>query len=179
MRAACAEIRHHAPLRRTHNARRLRRDQRLMVDLCEDRRLEELRVNHRRHDRQDRLVRIDDRPLRHGVNVPAKPEIPQELQKIFRKKILRTEERNILIRKRKVLHELDHMLKSCKHRIAALIRHRSEEEIERDAAVAPSLLKISVRHRHLIKIHHHGQITLVELRHGRNLLYRGCKKRYE
>ena len=86
--------------------------------------------------------------------------------------MLRTEKINVLVRERKVLHEFNHMRKPREHRIAALIRYRPKEKVKRNAPIAPALLKISVRHRHLIKIHHHGQIALVKLRHGRNLLYR-------
>ena len=80
--------------------------------------------------------------------------------------MLCTEIINVLVRERHVLNELDHMLKPCKHGIAALVGNRAEKKIKGDAHIAVILMKISVRHRHLVEIHHHRQISLIKLRHN-------------
>ena len=166
VRTPRAEVRHLAPLSRTHDARSLRCNQGLMIDLCENRRLDQLRVNDGRNNRHQRLVGIDDRPFRHGVDVPTEAEAAQKRQKLLRKQILCTKIIDVFIRKGKILHELDHMFKPCKDGIAPPVGNRAKEEIEGNAHVAVCLTKVSVGHRHLVEIHHHRQVSLIKLRHS-------------
>ena len=150
------KVRDAPPLCRAHDARRLCCNQGLMIDLCEQCRLDELRVDDRCDNRYQRLIGVDDRPLGHGIDVPTKAEAAQEAQELLREKLLRAEIVDVLIREREVLHELDHVLKPRKHRIAALVGNGAEEEVEGDAHIAVPPMKISVGHRHLVEIHHHG-----------------------
>ena len=149
------KVGHHAPLRGTHNARCLCRDQGLVIDLREECCLDQLCVDDGRNNRHQRFIGIDDRPLGHSVDVPTETEAAQERQKLFRKQILCAEIIDVLIRKGKILHELNHMREPCKNRIAPAVRNRAEEEIEGNAYVPARLTKISVGHRHLVEIHHH------------------------
>ena len=61
-----------------------------MIDLREHRRLDELRVDDRCDNRHERLIGVDDRPLRYGIDVPTKAEAAQKRQKFLREQILRT-----------------------------------------------------------------------------------------
>ena len=156
VRTPRAEVRDLAPLGSTHDARCLRRDEGLMVDLCENRRLHKLCVDDRRDNRHERLIRIDDRPLGHGVDVTAEAETVQKVQKFLREEVLFAEIGNVRIGEREILHELDDMLKPREDGIAPLVGDGAEKEIECHANIAIRLMKISIGHGHLVEVHHHG-----------------------
>ena len=156
VRAPRTEVRNFAPLGGTHDARRLCRDEGLMVDLREDRRLHKLCVDDRCNNRQERLIRIDDRSLRHSVDVAAKTETAQEVQEFLGEEVLFAEIGNVRIGEREILHELDDVLKPRKDGVAPLVGDGAEKEIERHANIAVRLMKISIGHGHFVEIHHHG-----------------------
>ena len=110
MRTAGAKVRHSPAISRLHNAARLGRNQGLMVDLCQNRRLHQLGINQRGHHRNAGLIRIHNRAFGHGIDIPAKMEVFQILQEFFRKHILLTEIIHILLGELHIFHVFNDLL---------------------------------------------------------------------
>ena len=159
------KIRDSSALRRPDDTACLRCYQGLMIDLQEHCRLHKLRINQWCYDRQDRLIRIHDRPLRECIEISFKPEIPQILQKILLKDLLLPQIRNIIIIKMKILNIFYDLLQSRKNGISAAIRIFAVKYIKCHTGISVLLPKISVAHSQLIKIHYHCQIAFVKLLH--------------
>ncbi len=75
LRAAGAELKHRAALGGTGDAAGLGGDQRLLVDCQQDHSFQELGLNHRAGNRDNRLAGEDRGALRHGPDVAFELEI--------------------------------------------------------------------------------------------------------
>ena len=160
--AARTEVRDGAA-RRLADAARLRRNERLVVDLCEDGRLHELRVNERCNDRQDRLIRIHDRALRQRVDIALEAEILEISEELLREHVLLAEVLDILVRERHVLHILDDLLEPSENGKATLIRILAVEDIERHLDVLVVVLEVTIGHGQFVEVHHHRDIAFIKL----------------
>ena len=161
--AARTEVRDGAARRRLADAARLRRNERLVVDLCEDGRLHELRVNERCDDRQDRLIRIHDRALRQRVDIALEAEILEISEELLREHVLLAEVLDILVRERHVLHILDDLLEPSENGKATLIRILAVEDIERHLDVLVVVLEVTIGHGQFVEVHHHRDIAFIKL----------------
>ena len=83
MRPPCSKIRDTASLRCPDNPAGLGRNKELVIDLRENRRLDQLCINQRRNDRNDRLVGVHNRSFWKSINISYKSELFQILQKFF------------------------------------------------------------------------------------------------
>ena len=70
-----------APLRRDHVPGRLGRERRMERDLVQQDRLDQLRLGDRRGDLHDRLLRMDDAPLRHRPDLPREAHVAEILDR--------------------------------------------------------------------------------------------------
>lgn len=161
--AARTEVRDGAARRRLADAARLRRNERLVVNLCEDGRLHELRVNERCDDRQDRLIRIHDRALRQRVDIALEAEILEISEELLREHVLLAEVLDILVRERHVLHILDDLLEPSENGKATLIRILAVEDIERHLDVLVVVLEVTIGHGQFVEVHHHRDIAFIKL----------------
>lgn len=161
--AASAEVRYRTAGSRLADAARLRRDQRLVVDLCEDGRLHELRVDERCDDRQDWFIRIHDRALRQRVDVALEMEVLEVRQEFLREHVLLAEVLDILVREGHVLHILDDLLETRKDGEAAFVRILAIEDIERHLHVLVVVLEVTIGHGQFVEVHHHRDIAFIKL----------------
>lgn len=161
--AAGAEVRYRTAGSRLADAARLRRNQRLMVDLRENSRLHELRVDERRDDRQDWFIRIHDRAFRQRVDVALEMEVLEVRQKFLREHVLLAEVLDILIREGHVLHILDDLLETREDGKAAFVRILAIEDIERHLDVLVVVLEVTIGHGQFVEVHHHRDIAFIKL----------------
>ena len=74
LRAPGAKFEHHAALRRPANAVRLCGNEALVVERQKQKRFDQLRLDRGRTHGQDRLLRENRRPLRHGPDIAREAE---------------------------------------------------------------------------------------------------------
>ena len=158
LRPAGAEFQNGAALRGPHDAVGLRRDEALVVERQQQKRLDELRLNGGRADGHDRLAREDRRALRHGPDIAREAEAAQILQEALVEHIPAAQIRNIVLVKMKLLHVLDRLLQTRRDGKAAVIGHGAEENIKIRDAVLHTLHEIAVAHGELVIIAEHTQI---------------------
>ena len=169
-----AEVRHQPALCRTNDPVRLRRDEGLVIHLCENRGLHQLCVDERCLHREDRLVRVHDAALRQRPHRAAEAEIPQPREEILRINMQRAKVVDIRIIEVHPLEVVQHLLEPREDREARTIRILPVEHVEGHQILRSRILEITVRHRHLIEIHHHGNIPLITLIHAKSFLYGVC-----
>ncbi len=170
VRPTRAEVRHQPALCRADDAVRLRRDEGLVIHLRENRCLHQLRVDERRLHREDRLVRIHDTALRQRPHRATEAEIPQPREEILRINMKRAQVVDIRIIEVHPLEVVQHLLEPRENREARSIRILPVEHVEGHQILRSRILEITVRHRHLIEIHHHGNIPLIALIHFSSFL---------
>ena len=156
--AAGAELEHRAPVRRAADAAGLRGDQALVVDLQQQIRLHELRLNGGCAHRDERLTREHGRALRHGPDVAGEAEVFQVVQKCLAEQLPAAQIGNVLVGEVQVLDVVDDLLETGGDGVAAVVRHAAEEHIKIRDAVLHAVLKITVAHRQLIEIAEHGHV---------------------
>ena len=159
--AACAEVGNDAPACRPHDAARLRRDERLVVDLGEERRLDELRVDDGRGHGEDRLFGVHDRAFAKRADVACEAVVREVVEEVF---VEERERAQVVDVSRREVHRLDvlnDLLKPREDGKAAAVGVAAEEDVE-GGACFPSLLalaEIAVGHRQLVEIHHHRDVA--------------------
>ena len=131
-----------------------------MVDGQQRERLDELRLNGRGADDDQRLFREHRRPLRDGVDVAGKAEVPQIVQKLLAEQLPPPKIRNILLGKVQVLDVVDQLLQSGGNGEAAAVRHFAEKHVEIGDAILVACLKVAIPHGQLIKVTEHGHVQL-------------------
>jgi len=156
--AAGAELEHRAALCRAADAAGLRGDQALVVDLQQQIRLHELRLDGGRAHRDERLAREHGRALRHGPDVAGEAEVFQIVQKCLAEQLPAAQIGNVLVGEVQVLDVVDDLLETGGDGVAAVVRHAAEEHIKIRDAVLHAVLKITVAHRQLIEIAEHGHV---------------------
>ena len=165
MRAARAEVRDAASLRGLHDALGFCRDERLVVYLRQYRGLYELRVDERRVDGQDWFVGVHDAAFRHRDDVAAEAVAREPAQEVFVVYFERAQVFYVLFVKMEVFKVFEHLLESGEDRKAPAVWVSAVEYVECGEVANFIFFEIPVRHRHLVKIHHHGDVARVVLRH--------------
>ena len=165
MGPAGAEVRHRPSLGRPDDAPCLCSDERLMIDEGQYRSLRQLCIDHGCRDGDDGLVGVDDGALVHGVHIALEAIGAQVLQEPLVEHPEGAEVLNVLILEMHVLDEVHDLLQPCENCVSAVVRDLAEEHVERSSVMSAGLMQVSVGHRHLIQVHHHGQVALVEHAH--------------
>ena len=158
LRPAGAELQHAAALRRADDAVGLCGNEALVVQRKQNIRFNELRLDGRGADRQDRLAREDRRALRHGVDIAREVEILQIVQEALVKDAAAAEIGEVVLRKMQIADILDHLLQTCRNGKAAAVRNIAEEDVKIADLVRLPVHKVAVAHGQLVKIAEHGQI---------------------
>ncbi len=164
MCAAGAKVRNRTAGSGLANAACLRRNQRLVVNLCKNSRLDELCIDERRHDRQDWLIRVHDGAFRQRINIALKPEVLEIREEFFREHMLLTEIFHVLIRELHILDVFNDLFKTREDGKAAFIRILAVEYIECHLNILVVVSEITIGHGQFVKIHHHRDITFIKLR---------------
>ena len=131
-----------------------------MVELQQDIGLQQLRLDRRSADGQQRLAGEHGRALRHRPDVAREAEMAQIVQKFLRKQPLPAQIREVFLGKMQVLHIVDDLIQPGADGEAAAVRHLAEKHVEIRDPIALSAPEIAVAHGQLIKIAEHGQVGL-------------------
>ena len=169
VRAARAEISYAASLRRLHYSLGFRRDERLMVYLRKDCGLDELRVDERRVDGQNGFVGVHDAAFGHRDYVAAETVAGEPAQEVFVVNFQRAQVFYVAFVEAQVFEIFEHLLQSREDCEAAAVGVSSVKDVEGGEVVLFVFFEISVRHRHLVEVHHHGDVARVVLRHAGRL----------
>ena len=131
-----------------------------MVDGQQCERLDELGLNGRRADDDQRLFGKHRRPLRNGVNIAGKAEVPQVIQKFLAEQIPSPEIRDVRLCEVQVLDVVDKLLQSGRDGKASAVRHLAEKYVEIGDAIPVARLEVAVAHGQLVKVAEHGHVQL-------------------
>ena len=113
----------------------------------------------------NRLARENHSPLGHGFYVTRKTEIRKRGQELFAEYSERTEIGYVRLGKVQIADIFRHLLQSRRHGVGVSAAS-AVEKVERGATVVHSALEISVRHRELIQVGEHSEVTLAADRKG-------------
>ena len=167
MGAAGAELHDRAACGRAHDAVCLGGNQALVVEGDEQQRFQQLALDGRAFDGDDRLLREDRHTFLNGPNVAVQLEILQIVEEFLVERLRGAQVVDILGGKFQVVHGVNELLQARHDGVAAAIRHTAEEHIKDGDLVNISLIQIARRHGQLIEIGHSGQIAFY-IQHGRN-----------
>ena len=157
--AAGAELKDRAVLRRTADTVGFCRDKRLMIDGQQHHSLDELRLDHRAAHDDYRLVREHRRALLDRPYVALEFEICEIFEEFFAKLVLASQIFDVFFCEAEIVQIFYELLKPGKQRKPAVVRDGAEKHIEHGDLVSDVMLKIAVRHRQLIKVGEHRQIS--------------------
>ncbi len=158
LRAPQTEFHDGVPLGRVCDARRLGRDEALMIDQAEQRRLQQLRLDDRRGDADKRFPRKDDAPFRNGVNVSVKAKVREILQKILPEQVKPAQIFDILLGKAEIFHIFNGLLQPRRDGEGGVKRIFTVEQVEDRDLVFFVVYIIPLHHGQLIQIGHERQI---------------------
>ena len=130
----------------------LRRDERLQVDGQEHKGLDDLCLDDRGTDGQDRLTRENGGTLTHCPDIAREAEGAQVLQKRFAEEILFAQERDVILGEAKVLDVVDDLLKTGKNGKTATVGNGAEEDIKIGDLITATHLEIAICHGELVKV---------------------------
>ena len=156
---AGAELEHGAALRGAGDAVRLGGDQRLVVDGQQNHGLNELRLNHRACNGDERLAREYRRALGDSPDIAFELEVAQIVEKRLGEAFAAAEVCDVLLGEAEIFEVGDQLLDTGHDGIAAAVRNAAEEHIKVCAAVAHTLFKIAICHRELVEVGQHGKIS--------------------
>ena len=139
-----------------------------MVEGDEQQRFQQLALDGRALDRDDRLLREDRHAFLNGPDVAVQLEVGQIVQKLFIKGLGGAQVGDVLVGKFQMIHSINELLQTGHDGVAAAVRHTAEEHIKDGDLIDIALVQIACRHGKLIKIGHGGQIAFY-IQHGKNL----------
>ena len=160
MGAACAELHDRASLCRAHDAAGLGGDQALVVEGDQQQRFQQLALNGRTLDGDDRLLREDGGAFLNRPDVAVQLKIAQIIEEFFIKHLGGAQVGDVLLGKAEVVHSLDKLLQTRHNGVAAAIRHAAEEHIKHRRFVQIPLVQIACGHSQLVEIGHSGKVAL-------------------
>ena len=142
-----------------HNPVGLGRNQALVVEGDQQQRFEQLALDGRALDRDDRLLREDRHALLDRPDVAVQLKVGEVIEEGFAEHSGAAQVGDVRLGKAEVIDRINELLQAGHDRIAAAIRHTAEEHIKDRDLVLVALLKIAVGHGQLIKIGHGGQVA--------------------
>ena len=173
LRAARAELKHGAALGCAADAARLCGDQALVVELEQHIGLQQLRLNSRGADGDDRLHREDGRALGDRPDIAREFEITQIVKEALAEDTARAQVGNVLLAEVQLLDIVDYLLQPRGDGVPAAVGDIAVENVKVADAVLHAVGKVAVAHSQLVEIAEHGQIDAVSAFH---ILPPRCKK---
>ena len=170
LRPAGTEFQHRPALGSPDNPVGLGGDQALVVDAQQEIRLNELGLNGRCPDGDNRLIGEDRRALGDGPDIAGELKVRQILQKFLAEHIPAAQVLDVLRTEVQVLNILDDLLQTCRNGKSAAIGALPEEQVKIGNTVAVTGGKITLTHGQLIIVTQHGEIQLVIDNHTRSPL---------
>ena len=159
--AAGTELQHRPALRRPADAVGLGGNQALVVKLQQHIGFQQLGLDGRSADRDDRLAREDRRSLRHRPDVPVKAEVLQIVEEALVKHAAAPQIREILLRKVEVSDIIHDLFQPSGDGEAAAVRDAAEKHVKVRDLVGHVRLPVAVSHGELVIVAEHGQVDSV------------------
>ena len=129
-----------------------------MIDEGKERRLNELRLQHRRNNGDDRLVREYDLALTHGVHVARKTELGKIGEVVLGKHVQRAQIGDVALVKMQIFQIVRRLIHAGGNRIGDEAVG-AEENVEHRLLRMFSARKIPLPHRELIEIGQQREIS--------------------
>jgi hypothetical protein len=136
--------------------RGLRRDRRGVVEGGEHERLDDLRLDDRRRDAQERLVREEHRPLRDGPDVASEAEAAQVVAERRRHRVRegreRAQVRDLRLGEAEPLQVLEDPLEAHRHEEAPVAGQAPDEHLAGRDARGHAAVEVARGHRELVEV---------------------------
>ena len=158
---AGTEFQHRPSLGRTDHAVCLGGDQALMVDGQQQEGFDQLCLNGRGTDRQDRLLGENRRTLGNGPNIAGELEMRQVIQEFLAEQVPAPEILDVRRFETQFLDIVDDLLQAGGNGKSAAVGTLAVKHIEISDLIPVIFLEIAVGHGQLIEVTQHGQIDLV------------------
>ena len=171
VRAPRAEVHHRPPPSRLDDARALRGDQRLQVQLVEQVRLGELCFRQGRLDGQQRLAGEGGRALGHRVDVAAEAQPAEPVEEARGEASAALQRRERLVPEAQPFEVGERVVEAAGQQVAAIRGQRAGEQLERGAGGQP-VLGVGLQHRQLVEVREQRTARLVEAAAERRVLRR-------
>ena len=155
MRPPRAEIENAAPVRRVHDARRLRRQHGFGADMIQQPSLQKLALDNGTARFQDGFVGKEDLPLAHRADFAREAQPAQAIQKSGVEDAHRVQSGDVVLREAEALDIIHRPRQPAKDEVSAIRRQRAKEEAKRRLPDLPGL-KISLRHSELVQVGEEG-----------------------
>ncbi len=165
VRPTQAEIDDRPAAGRPHDARGLRGEHRLQMNLVRHERLDELCLRQRPDYLENGLAGEYDRAFRNGEDVSGEPEVPQPVEEARGELTEAGEMRHGLCVERKSLEESEHVVETAGDEEVAGRRRLAHEEVERRARLQ-SFLEVRLEHLELVEIGEQRRIRIVHPGHS-------------
>ena len=132
-----------------------------MVDCQKDHRLNQLRLNNRAADANDRFAGKNRRAFRNRPYVALKLEIPQVVDKFRREESPPVQICQVGLSKMQIREVFDDLFETRQDCETAVVGNIPEEHVVDGDLIAHPLLKISVSHRQFVKIDEQRQVAVI------------------
>ena len=129
-----------------------------MVDAQQQVGLNELGLDGRGADGDQRLLGEDHGALGHGPDIAGELEIAQVFQEILGEEVAASEVGDVLLGEVQLLDVADDLLQTGCDAEAAAVGAAPEEQVEIGDAVLIAVGEVAVGHRQLVEITEHGQV---------------------
>ena len=159
VRTAGAELHDRSAVRRADDTVRLGGDEALMVEEHQHGRLDELRLDDRTADVDDRLVREDRCAFRNGPDVAGELKGPEIVEEVVRK-AAGLEVVEVLLGKVQAVQVVHHLLEAGRDDVAAVVRHMAVEQVEVADGILQPVMEIATTHGQLIEVCEHGDVEV-------------------
>ena len=156
--AACAEVGDDAAARRPHDAARLRRDERLVVQGEEEVGFDDVAVNQRRAHAEERRVGEDDTAFRHRPDVAPEVEIGEVIEEGVAEHALAAQESDVFFVEAQVLQVIQHLAESGEDGVTTAIRHAAEVVVKVGNFVLPAFIEMALRHGQFVEVGQEGAV---------------------
>ena len=143
------------------DARALRGDQRLQVQLVEQVRLGELRLRQRRLDGQQRLAREGRCALGHRVHIAREAQPGEPVEEARREAPAALERGQRLLAEAQALEVGERVVEAAGEQVVAIRGQRARVQLERRSG-GQAVLGIGLQHRHLVEVREQRAARLVE-----------------
>ena len=156
--AARTEFENRPSLSGAHDAVSLGGDKGLVIEHEKHVGFDQLRLDRRGADGENRLVRENGSSLGNSPDVAGEAEAFEVFEKLLVKNALGAEVRDVVIVKVKLFDVVDNLLKTCRNSEAAVVGNRAEKYVELHLALVEVVFEVAVGHGEFIEVTQHSQI---------------------
>ena len=117
-----------------------------------------LSLHNRRFHAEQRFIGKYDGTFLHGIDFPREAQFQEHAQECFVKQVQRTKVCDVILCKVQVVDVFHNRFRARHHRISAVFAF-TEKQIEHRFVLGHTMFKVSIHHRKLVQIRHHGQVA--------------------